>query len=139
MYSVLRYLLIGIILCTAVVLRPSSAQSNGKLFSPKANQLFDSGIKSYEKKAYLEAKSKFEQILKLPDNHRSSAASLMLGKCYFHLGEFDSAWSSAINVEDSYPSSRYITASYLLRADIFYKKKRFFEAAEFLTRTILFD
>tara|TARA_B100001250_G_scaffold139379_1_gene119368 strand:+ start:3195 stop:5312 length:2118 start_codon:yes stop_codon:yes gene_type:complete len=130
MHSVRRYFFIGIILSTAIILRPVPAQSNGKLFSPKANQLFDLGIKSYEKKAYLEAKSKFEQVLKLPDNHRSSAATLMVGKCYFHLGEFESAFSSAIAVEDSYPSSRYITASYLLRADILYKKKRFFEAAE---------
>ncbi|MEE3234083.1 MAG: ABC transporter substrate-binding protein [Candidatus Latescibacterota bacterium] len=136
MHSVLRSSLVSMIFSVLVILIANPAQSNGRGFSAKANQLFDIGIEFYEKKAFSEAKSKFEQLLQLPNNHRSSAATLMVGKCYFRLGDFDSALSLAINVEASYPSSRYVADSYLLRADVFYKKKRFFEAAEHYGRLL---
>ncbi len=106
------------------------AQSKGVVFSSKANRLFDAGIKSYEKKDFSQAKSKFEQLIQLPENHRSSAATFMIAKCYFNLDDLDSALSFIRSLESDYPSSRYITASFLLRADIFFRQKRFFEAAE---------
>ena len=125
MYFVLRSLLCGTILSLSIL-----AQTNASLYSAKANQLFDSGITFFEKQDYNEARSKFEQLLELPPNHRSSAATLMIGKCYFYLSDYDSALASARDVEASFPSSRYVTASHMLIADIFYKKMRFFEAAE---------
>lgn len=130
MHFALKSSLISTLLSLSAFLLSVSAQSNATLFSAKANQLFDLGIASFEKQAYAEARSKFEKLLELPSNHRSSAATLMIGKCYFYLHDYDSASASARDVETSFPSSRYVTASHMLIADIFYKKMRFFEAAE---------
>jgi len=112
----------------------TEVQQDSIVFRGDIERLFVEAMNFFTSQRYDTAASLFSDILKeYPRNHRSTGASIMGAKAYYHTGNFRESIRLLKDLMDVYPESQYVDdAHYTLGLD-YYRLGRFEDAAgEFL-------
>lgn len=112
----------------------ASAQQDSIVFRGDVEREFVEAMKSFTSQRYDTAASLFSKILRdYPRSHRSTGASIMAAKSYYHLASYRESIKLLKDLTDLYPESQYVDdAHYTLGLD-FYRLGRYEDAAgEFL-------
>ncbi len=120
---------LAMVLVATVFISQGRAQPRSAVFSAAAEKVFVRGLQEYDDGQYEDARDAFLSLLEYASNQRSSAGQLMLSKCYFRLGQFESALAAARGLQRKYANSRYVPEARLLAGDSYYELKRYYEAA----------
>ena len=115
----------------AVLLVPvaGDGQSRTWRYSAEAEKTFAAGLDAYRAERFDTALERLQRLLEYPINQRSSAGQLLQGKSLYRLGRFVEALDAARGLQRKFADSRYLPDARLLTGDIFYKLKRYYEAA----------
>lgn len=107
-----------------------TASAESKEVNFEAEEWFEKGLVHYKMAHFTGARTDFQHVLKLPDNQRTSAAQLMLAKCFYRLGEFDRSVQEAQVLIQSDPETRYLLDAKLLTGDCWFRQNELLRAGE---------
>lgn len=99
-------------------------------FDQDVEKKFDSALKDFENKNYLLSATTFQNLVKLPFHHRTTASYLMLAKSYLKIGEAKKAQEVLQQVLQKYPESNYIDNTYYTLGISFYQQENYQSAVE---------
>jgi len=102
---------------------------NASSCSEAEADLWQQAIESYAQQDYGAAAVRLQRILKGEPSPHESAAWLLLGRCYLHLGRLKDAEEAARALICRFPHGRYAPYANYLRAQIEFQKEDFFDAA----------
>ena len=124
-------ILLGVLIVASV---RAQTQQDSIVFRPEVERDFVQAMKEFTSQQYDSAASSFAAILRdYPRSHRSTGASIMGAKAYYHVGNYRESIRLLKDLMDVYPESEYIDdAHYTLGLD-YYRLGRYEDAAgEFL-------
>lgn len=106
-------------------------------FNQDVENKFDSALKEFENKNYLLSVSSFQNMVKLPFHHRTTAAYLMLAKNYLKLNEAKKAQEILQQFLQKYPKSNYIDNTYYTLGISFIEQANYQLAVEAFCEAII--
>lgn len=99
-------------------------------FDQDVEKKFDSALKDFENKNYLQAATTFQNMVRLPFHHRTTASYLMLAKSHLKVGEAKKAQEVLQQVIQKYPESNYLDNFYYTLGISFYQQGNYQSAVE---------
>ncbi len=129
------------LLCIAVITGcltdGSIAQETPVTFSQPAESLFQRSLARYIQANYIAARDSFAELIEEhPENQRTSASQLMLGKSHYKLREYNLALAAAIELYETFPYSRYLPEADLLIGDCYFHQGQTYSAATQYVRVL---
>lgn len=130
----MRLLTVTFFCCTVAAVATASVQQDSIVFRGDVEGEFVEAMKDFTSQQYDSAAALFSKILReYPRSHRTTGATIMGAKAYYHVGNFRESIRLLKDLMDLYPESQYVDdAHYSLGLD-YYRLGRDEDAAgEFL-------
>ena len=114
-----------------ILVAPSELEGQPRtwIYSAEAEKIFAKGLEAYREGRFDMSVARLQRLLEFPQNQRSSAGQLLLGKSYFRLSRFAESLDVARGLERKFADSRYLPDARLLAGDSYFKLKRYYESA----------